>query len=198
MEKKKVETRTIGIGIAEIPTGIEMVEIERFAYINKQRPEVYKDVADERRAQDHIWGEQNHVPADWLMVLGEEVGEANAAALEAKFANMPEMAKKPGSRTYKDLREELIQVAAVAVAMIESLDRNELSNEETGMLKATVDKSRFFVEPISLDHSDHEIGLAEDETLNDTLKKWVCAWCGCDINTFDMPVCPECIKRGVE
>ncbi len=48
------------------------------------------------------------------MILGEEVGEANKAALEAKF----------GSKTLAEYREELVQVAAVAVAMIQCLDRN--------------------------------------------------------------------------
>ncbi len=76
------------------------------------------EVAVERQKQDEKWGEQNHPPADWLMILGEEVGEANRAALEARF-EVPD-----SDITY--YRDELIQVAAVAVAAIESLDRNEL------------------------------------------------------------------------
>lgn len=74
------------------------------------------EVELERRKQDEKWGEQNHNPADWLMILGEEFGEASKAALEAKFAH------NDGGRSY---RKELIQVAAVAVAMIESLDRGK-------------------------------------------------------------------------
>lgn len=79
-------------------------------YINNILDEIKK----ERVKQDVKWGEQNHAPADWLMILGEEVGEANKAALEAKF----------GSKTLAEYREELVQVAAVAVAMIQCLDRN--------------------------------------------------------------------------
>ena len=89
------------------------------------------DVADERNRQDARWGEQNHpdgtggavsealadmAKADyeraaatgamtWELVLWEEVAEALAETDPAR------------------LREELIQVAAVAVAWAECIDR---------------------------------------------------------------------------
>lgn len=75
---------------------------------------VLVEVESERSRQDQIWGEQNHCPADWLMILVEEVGEANKAALEARF----------GGKPLTEYRTELIQVAAVAVAAVECLDRN--------------------------------------------------------------------------
>jgi hypothetical protein len=75
--------------------------------------DVLNDVEFERERQDAKWGEQNHDPFTWLAILGEEVGEANQAALKAVFSNKP----------WRLYREELIQVAAVAVAMIECLDR---------------------------------------------------------------------------
>jgi len=80
---------------------------------------VFDDVRAERKRQELKWGEQNHSPAEWLMILGEEVGEANQAALEAHFAGT----HNPGNHTLKDYRKELIQVAAVAIAAVESLDR---------------------------------------------------------------------------
>lgn len=86
---------------------------------------VMTEVANERIKQDLKWGEQNHRPADWITILVEEVGEASKAALESKFL----VCGKEGLTTRKaleNLREELIQVAAVAVASVESLDRNEL------------------------------------------------------------------------
>ena len=84
---------------------------------------ILKEVLEERWHQDQKWGEQNHPPADWLMILGEEVGEANKAALEAKF-------KGPGqNETLKDYRAELVQVAAVAVAAIECLDRGAFARQ---------------------------------------------------------------------
>lgn len=77
--------------------------------------EVLHAVADERKQQDAKWGEQNHDPYIWLAVLGEEVGEVNQAALKATFSG----------QAWADYRAELVQVAAVAVAMIECLDRHD-------------------------------------------------------------------------
>ena len=79
--------------------------------------DVYKEILDERVRQDEKWGTQNHHPIEWLSILGEEVGEANKAALEAYFKGYY------SSGDYEDYRKEMIQVAAVAVAMIESYDR---------------------------------------------------------------------------
>ena len=73
--------------------------------------EVLQEVAKERQRQDAKWGVQRHNPLTWLAILGEEVGEVNKAVLENIFS-------KKGLENY---REELIQVAAVAVAAIESL-----------------------------------------------------------------------------
>ncbi len=95
------------------------------------------EIAAERSRQDKIWGEQNHViieedkpysfwqdnansrrekcdkgfkegKGSWRLILNEEVAEAYEQAALGDNAK---------------LREELIQVAAVVVAMIECLDR---------------------------------------------------------------------------
>jgi NTP pyrophosphatase (non-canonical NTP hydrolase) len=68
---------------------------------------VLAEVAAERARQDHKWGEQNHEDAFWYLILGEEVGEVAKATLDS----------------VQELREELIQVAAVAVSWIEAIDR---------------------------------------------------------------------------
>lgn len=47
--------------------------------------QVLQEVLKERERQEAKWGQQNHSPADYLMILGEEVGEANKAALEVRF-----------------------------------------------------------------------------------------------------------------
>jgi len=75
--------------------------------MNKDK--IVKFIMAERARQDEKWGEQNHDIYKWLAILGEEVGEANKAALE---------------NDYSELMQELIQIGAVAVAMIESLERN--------------------------------------------------------------------------
>ena len=72
-------------------------------------------VLDERKRQDEKWGEQNHDPFLYLTVLGEEFGEVCKAALDARF--------KGGS--FEHLREEAVQTAAVALAIVECLDRGK-------------------------------------------------------------------------
>jgi hypothetical protein len=77
--------------------------------------EVLDDVYRERARQDAKWGIQNHDAFRWVAILGEEYGEVCRAACENWHGVSDEQARQ--------YREELVQVAAVAVAMIESLDR---------------------------------------------------------------------------
>lgn len=76
---------------------------------------VLAEILKERGRQDDKWGEQNHDPFLWMAILAEEVGELAQAVLQAKF----------GGKTLADARKEAIQVAAVAVAIIECLDRGK-------------------------------------------------------------------------
>jgi hypothetical protein len=81
----------------------------------------------ERTAQDAKWGEQNHPLAHWMLILGEEVGEANKAVLELAVL----WRDTPSAVTGKDVdrvRDELVQVAAVAVAILEYMDRAEAAD----------------------------------------------------------------------
>lgn len=73
--------------------------------------EVLYEVGRERRRQDEKWGEQNHDDLFWLGILGEEFGEVSKAIIEGG----------PFGPTL--LRNELIQVAAVAVSWVEAIDR---------------------------------------------------------------------------
>ncbi len=66
-------------------------------------------IKKERERQDNKWGIQNHNIFKWLAILGEEVGEVNKSALE---------------NNYQEVISELVQIGAVTVAMIESLERN--------------------------------------------------------------------------
>lgn len=85
---------------------------------------VLNEVLQERIKQEQKWGQQNHIAPNWLMILGEEVGEANKAALETYFYNNGPREAGSEDRDYSEYRKELIQVAAVACSMVESLDRN--------------------------------------------------------------------------
>ncbi len=80
---------------------------------------ILEEIAKERKRQDEKWGEQNHSPIEWIAILTEEVGEISKEALEFHFKH-----KKP-KKSLANYRKELIQTAAVTVAMLESLDRNE-------------------------------------------------------------------------
>jgi hypothetical protein len=80
-------------------------------------------VTDERGNQLTKWGVQDHSPIEWMAILVEEVGEAQKEALEHHWAGTHYPVDE--FRLIR-LRAELVQVAAVAVAAIESLDRNEL------------------------------------------------------------------------
>jgi hypothetical protein len=81
------------------------------------KTEAIEEVIIERKRQDEKWGEQNHDPAKWLAILGEEFGEVCKAVCERLYA--------AGSNS--EYRIELIHVAAVAVAMAECYDRAELA-----------------------------------------------------------------------
>lgn len=78
---------------------------------------VLKEIEEERKKQDIKWGVQNHHPVEWLSILGEEFGEVSKAACEAHF-------HYENGNTWDDYRKELIQTAAVAVSMVECIDRN--------------------------------------------------------------------------
>ena len=78
---------------------------------------VADEVMIERSLQDKKWGEQNHSDTLWLAILGEEFGEVARAMLQ-QDGDMSGV-----------VRDELLQVAAVAVAWVESLDRRPLLND---------------------------------------------------------------------
>lgn len=74
-----------------------------------------EDTLAERKRQDLLWGEQNYDPFTYITILEEEVREVAEAALHTRF----------GGPAAKGLRGEVIQVAAVALAIAECLDRNK-------------------------------------------------------------------------
>jgi len=75
---------------------------------------VMKDILSERKRQDAKWGEQNHVDMIWQSILTEEVGEAAQCVLHDEF----------GGHAAGNLREELVQIAAVTFAWIQCIDRD--------------------------------------------------------------------------
>jgi hypothetical protein len=93
-------------------------------------------VAAERKRQDTKWGQQNHDPFKWLAILQEKVGEASKSALETEsrlllstgaIEDTSAVLNRRAERDehMRNYRQELIQVAAVAVAMVECVDRDQ-------------------------------------------------------------------------
>lgn len=89
-------------------------------------PIAIADVITERARQDAKWGEQNHDFTVWATVLGEEFGEVCHAMLHyraaAGRAENVEGDTDPEAWLAK-VRYEAIQTAAVAVAIVEFIDR---------------------------------------------------------------------------
>lgn len=81
---------------------------------------VILDILQERQNQDDKWGEQNHDPILWVAILTEEVGELAQCALHEKF----------GGHHAEGLREEAIQCAAVAMSIVECLDRGKWKDKD--------------------------------------------------------------------
>lgn len=84
-------------------------------FVDQQTKPVMDDVWMERVRQNKKWGIQRHDLGVWLAILGEEYGEVCQA-----------VQKHVGLISYKEtdadnLYEELIHVAAVAVAIAEQV-----------------------------------------------------------------------------
>ena len=79
-------------------------------------------VLAERERQDAKWGEQNHNPYIYFAILLEEVGELAQAIIHTQFGG-----DKGG---WKNVRMEAIHTAAVALAVIECLDRGKWDNND--------------------------------------------------------------------
>lgn len=79
---------------------------------------VLNDVQQERYRQVDLWGQQDHDAQTWLSILVEEVGEVAKECAEG-------IGSAAGRRfDMGAYRAEMIQVAAVAVAAVEALDRH--------------------------------------------------------------------------
>lgn len=81
---------------------------------------VIASIVQERQRQDSIFGQQDHTPFKWLSILSEEFGEVAKAINEWHWSKESPQA----------IIDELIQVAAVAVAAIESFSRNGFIEQE--------------------------------------------------------------------
>lgn len=104
--------------------------------------EVLREVADERRRQEEKWGEQNHpdVLPGWHVddfgiptqeqakrVTDVRAERGTLAYADILIEELCEAVEAACEGDKGELRAELIQVAAVAVAWVEKLDREVLA-----------------------------------------------------------------------
>lgn len=77
--------------------------------------EIFNQILAEVARQRELWGEDKyHHPIVWSTILSEETGEVAKAALAIHFDMSSD----------QDYKEELVQVAAVCVSALISLDRS--------------------------------------------------------------------------
>lgn len=84
------------------------------------------DVLAERDRQDAKWGpDRTHSPMEWVVISGEEQGEACEAALHTKWPD-----DAGAAEWVRRFRTEMVQLAAVAIACVESIDLQHSVNAE--------------------------------------------------------------------
>jgi NTP pyrophosphatase (non-canonical NTP hydrolase) len=98
--------------------------------------QIFKEIAHERARQDAKFGEQNHTAERWLTILGEEVGEVNRAVIDHWH----------GGKNLDAYSAELVQVAAVAIAMLQAHERSENAQGLTAARLYEIGKLFYFVE----------------------------------------------------
>lgn len=80
-----------------------------------------EDLLEERERQDATFGIQNHHPTYWLAILGKQQGQLGSAIVNREWA-----AEDQKERLLEQIRWEATQVAAVAVAMVEAINRGDV------------------------------------------------------------------------
>lgn len=115
MEKLEIEEIPHNRVILDAFEIIEMIQeySDLQMKVSTLRVKLLNEICSERENQDRKWGQQNHHPERWLSILVEEVGEASKEICEYNG---------------KKYREEMIQVAAVALSMLECFDRNKYAD----------------------------------------------------------------------
>ena len=84
--------------------------------------DILEEVRQERIRQDDKWGPvpRSHSPERWLTILAEEFGEFAHDVCDHNFEE---------GKYRENMREELIQIAAVAVVIAEDLDWQDEQKE---------------------------------------------------------------------
>jgi NTP pyrophosphatase (non-canonical NTP hydrolase) len=101
----------------------EKAKHKALAVVPLHMEQVILDIVAERARQDAKFGDQTkRTPFEWLAILTEELGEVAKEVCETGFIYAHTTNQYLVERSVA-LRDELVQTAAVAVAMIEAGDR---------------------------------------------------------------------------
>lgn len=103
---------------------VQIVEDRAVQYnsYRRRQQDILQGIIEERDRQDNKWGLQKHDLGVWMLILTEEVGEASEAALRTIFGNPDNIS---------DFEEEVLQVAEVAVKILEFVRRARETNDVT-------------------------------------------------------------------
>lgn len=110
-------------------------------------------ILEERQRQLEKWGEQDHTLGNWGLILMEEVGEWSEAALHTQF----------GGPKAEGLRKEAVHVAAVALQIVQWLDREPSNSPPAPMFKVPGPPAPWFKCPGcgAEDSTPHKLGCPE-------------------------------------
>lgn len=89
------------------------------------KTEITEQVHAEITRQDGLWGaDRVHHPLQWLAILHEETGEVAKEIVNWEFAFDPNVSPQDYHKLpqMQNMRKELIQVAAVAMQFVNSID----------------------------------------------------------------------------
>lgn len=107
---KRIEVSKNVCVYEQVQANRQTIGVDSTQFISSEIAEAIGLVFKERLRQKEKWGEQNHEFPLWNSILSEEIGEANKSFLEEK---------------HDDLLKESIEVAAVALQIVESLMRKK-------------------------------------------------------------------------
>lgn len=91
--------------------------VDEFNAYRFRQSEAIREIVIERRKQMGTWGHQRHDYKTWMSIAMEEIGESYQAINSEMFSGKGTDAS--------DLKSELIQSAAVIVAILEQLIEEE-------------------------------------------------------------------------
>lgn len=83
--------------------------------------EIYREITEERQAQDRDHGTDGHVYSDWILLVGKQFGKLCATDLDM-YEDFPRSEGRGYSIARADYRDRLVKIAALCVAALEDFN----------------------------------------------------------------------------